>query len=111
MYFKLILASVALMCISVASGFTAITCYSCIGLSDKSPEELHKCRHFINITETNSQSPAGYCIFYVGIKRDSKATIAVRSSLPQDCEYHRMYRSANLHCSQCESNHCNTDKY
>ncbi|KAB0803772.1 hypothetical protein PPYR_00742 [Photinus pyralis] len=114
MHFKLVLASVGLLCVGVTSGFTKNTCFQCHGSSDMFPQHIDNCRKFINITETSSCSPPGYCIFRVSTRMEYKKEIfgVYRSCSSSNCDSLRKMKGVNtLHCSQCEGNYCNTDSY
>ncbi|XP_031329130.1 uncharacterized protein LOC116167562 [Photinus pyralis] len=110
MYFKLVLASVGLMCIGFVSGSGTRYCHECgTGRS----KDFQNCRQFVNITKSCYRSPPGYCIFIVGNKTEDNKVVdfASRICSIRNCDWHRLYNKANKHCSQCESDYCNTDKF
>ncbi|KAB0804903.1 hypothetical protein PPYR_01873 [Photinus pyralis] len=113
MNFKFVLASFGLMCVGVASGSSSTTCYSCFGVYNQSAEDVINCRYFVNITATDTclTAPA-YCIFYYGRDANSVA-YSGRMCSPKDCDSLKATTSGGnlLHCSQCQSNYCNTDKF
>ncbi|XP_031334815.1 uncharacterized protein LOC116164739 [Photinus pyralis] len=113
MYFKLVLASVGLMCVDVASGFFSYNCYSCHGMYDNSPQEVDNCRKFVNISATSSCTRPGYCIFYYGeVTINHKPVVKTgRMCATEQCAAMKGWTAKSIHCSDCKGDYCNTDKY
>ncbi|XP_031343181.1 uncharacterized protein LOC116170805 [Photinus pyralis] len=111
MYFKLVLAFAALICIGVASGSNNLFCHYCEANTEEDPKATHNCRKLINVTE-NSDC-LGSCRFYVGsYKKNNKTEYFVnRSCAWLSCEALKLYHGVNEYCQQCVSRYCNTDKY
>ncbi|XP_031354473.1 uncharacterized protein LOC116178947 [Photinus pyralis] len=111
MYFKLVIASVALMCVGVASGRLWSNCYGCYGHSAYDPQAVINCRRFINITERHSCE--GYCVFLYGtvIGETANATLAMRYCSRYHCMFITLHGGVKEHCSDCEHDYCNTQTY
>uniref|UniRef100_A0A1Y1MTR1 Protein quiver n=1 Tax=Photinus pyralis TaxID=7054 RepID=A0A1Y1MTR1_PHOPY len=113
MYFKLVLASIGLLCVGVTSGTSGRYCHSCYGRYDDSPAAFDDCRHFVNITKTDTCSSSAHCIFYYKTfsKMNKAKSVAARFCSDHDCDYFRVSGDPYKHCSQCETDYCNTDKF
>ncbi|XP_031328236.1 uncharacterized protein LOC116159406 [Photinus pyralis] len=114
MYFKFVLASTALLCVGIASGWTKYNCYYCNVKSDNDPQGVLNCRHFVNITATDKCK--GGCIFYYGIIKGTKEgttqDVARRfCSSVRACGWLKEHGEANRYCQQCQTDYCNTDIY
>ncbi|KAB0796396.1 hypothetical protein PPYR_10457 [Photinus pyralis] len=111
MYLKLVLVSVGLMCISVASGGATRKCNFCFGRSDDSPGDLSNCRNFVNVTGT-IQCSRNFCVTMFGTATVNEKTIQVaRRSCGNDCDWLKKNAIADLYCSDCTNDYCNDDKF
>ncbi|KAB0791896.1 hypothetical protein PPYR_03696 [Photinus pyralis] len=113
MYFKLVLVSVGLICVGVASGGSTRYCHDCVGRTDTSPKDFSNCRNYVNVTKNDDCSSQAYCISKLGTETRNKVTveIAVRMCSDRNCEWQRKYNAGEKYCSECQSDYCNNDKF
>ncbi|XP_031339837.1 uncharacterized protein LOC116168259 [Photinus pyralis] len=121
MYFKLVLVSVALMCVGVGGftlDFTSRRCYTCYGNSKDNSEEFNKCRNFA-INQAQICTPGGYCMTTMGgiYRSDGSLGGAFASRF---CSNHRcldeFVRAARANisltsCTSCPTDYCNIDRF
>ncbi|KAB0796394.1 hypothetical protein PPYR_10455 [Photinus pyralis] len=113
MYFKLlVLVSVGLLCISVVSGHTNRYCNFCYGESNGSSPDFSNCRNFVNVTKVYDCTSNHYCVsFHETVKTDKATYTVAKRTCSNDCAWYKKKGRADLHCSQCETDYCNKEKF